>query len=247
MEQIKVYGERNSGTIYLEELLMSNTNAHIIRFDAPKILHYPLKKIDFFIDFLYWLQPKFLGWKHSVPPIKRINNADKSLNLKIITITKNPYSYLLSLHRRPYHSKEKISNFEDFLAHPFRQLPRDNFKIYKNRNPIELWNNKNESYLELKNSVKIPVVNLTYEKLILDPESVFESLTEELSISSSSPKFTNVISSTKKVRSTFDDYRDYYLNEKWKEKLSAHSLTLINQFLDEKLMKKFGYDLIHPK
>ncbi len=44
-----------------------------------------------------------LGWKHSIPGLDVIKKSAKSNQTLFITITKNPYSFLLSLHQCPHH------------------------------------------------------------------------------------------------------------------------------------------------
>ena len=39
-------------------------------------------------------------------------------------------------------------------------------------------------------------------------------------------------------------YRDYYLNERWREELSSEAIDLINTTLDRELMDYFGYELL---
>ena len=37
-------------------------------------------------------------------------------SIRFVTLTKNPYSWLLSLYRRPYHAGEKAETFAEFLS-----------------------------------------------------------------------------------------------------------------------------------
>jgi hypothetical protein len=39
-------------------------------------------------------------------------------------------------------------------------------------------------------------------------------------------------------------YKDYYLNERWREKLDRESIELINASLDKSLMRYYGYEIL---
>ena len=149
-KQIKLYGERNTGTNYLSKLIELNLNAEQIPGVAPASVQkiqqaLPGKELirDIYFQYSY---KKNLGWKHThVKPYKQT-----SRNLAFLTLTKNPYAWLLSLHRNPYHQHyTRKPSFKDFLQQPWRTVRRDNLK-HTIKNPIELWNLKNQSYLQLE-------------------------------------------------------------------------------------------------
>ena len=105
----------------------------------------------------------------------RLNNPE----LSFLTITKNPYSWLLSLHRRPYHQKiDRNLSFEQFLQSKWTTLKRDNSAPVLN-SPIELWNKKNRSYLNLD---KKRTLNTTSEDIFKDPANLFEKISSHLHI-----------------------------------------------------------------
>ena len=60
--------------------------------------------------------------------------------------------------------------------------------------------------------------------------------------------FVNVLSATKghDRAKTFEDYRDYYLNERWRAKLDEENTRLINQSLNRELMSRLQYKWIEP-
>jgi hypothetical protein len=55
-------------------------------------------------------------------------------------------------------------------------------------------------------------------------------------------EFVNYDQSTKGENKDSDFYRDYYLNDKWKEKLSSQAVELINENVDLHIMNHFGYE-----
>ncbi|MDX2465024.1 MAG: hypothetical protein QNK31_11020 [Porticoccus sp.] len=194
--------------------------------------------------FFYFTSRKNLGWKHAcVKPVDQLRRYSlvRKKQPAFITITKNPYSWLLSLHRRPYHQYySKQPDFETFLTLPWKTVGRDNMK--KNlQNPIELWNVKNRSYRQL---LELGAMNITTEAIFENPEAVINKIAETFSINKKSDEFLNFERSTKEKDKDSNYYRDYYLSEKWREKLSKQALAIINDHVDKKLMSGFGYDVL---
>jgi len=243
--QIKLYGERNTGTNYLSKIIELNLNTNQIPGIAPPSV-LKLQRIlpgnelvrDIFFQFSY---KKNLGWKHtSVKPYK---NTSNKLNIAILTLTKNPYSWLLSLHRNPYHQYyAQKPSFKDFLQQPWKTVRRDNLNPIL-KNPIELWNLKNKSYLQLDKEI---VLNITSEALINDPETIINEISQHFTINRKSNTFINYQQSTKDHKKNSNYYRDYYLNEKWREIISPEEIAIINKTLDRELMSHYGYTLLSP-
>jgi Sulfotransferase domain len=97
-KRVKVFGERNSGSIYLEWLLTHNLK---------------VKLVD------HWV----LGWKHRLAPDPTELTSEVA-DLSFVVIAKNPYAWTLSQHRRPHHYEElRKLPFADFLRFPFGDYP----------------------------------------------------------------------------------------------------------------------------
>lgn len=244
---IKVYGERNTNTNYLSKLLELNLDVCELPGTVPYLMvkaleYFPWQEAvkDFYFNVTY---PKNLGWKHAcVKKQEELNNYELVKNgLAFITITKNPYSWLLSLYRMPYHGgRTKGLSFEEFLRRPWRTVGRENtIPLFKN--PVELWNVKNASYLCLD---KDKALNITSEMIFINAESVLNDISDKFSINKKSENFVNYEKSTKNKNRDSGYYRDYYLNEKWREKLSADAIGIINESLDKQLMSQYGYSVI---
>ena len=56
--------------------------------------------------------------------------------------------------------------------------------------------------------------------------------------------FRNHDISTKDRNKDFGFYRDYYLNERWRDELTDAAIALINQRLDHDMASRFGYDTL---
>jgi hypothetical protein len=186
---------------------------------------------------------KNLGWKHTcVKSPEDLNQYELARsNLIFLTITKNPYSWLLSLYRRPHHQYyADNSSFETFLQRQWLTVGRDNIKTVL-ANPIELWNIKNNSYLQLDQK---STTNITTEGIFEDPEAIIQNMSQRYSIERKSESFVNHEASTKDKSKDSAYYREYYLSEKWRENLSNEAIAIINESVDKELMSYFGYRVL---
>lgn len=246
-KSIKIYGERNTNTNYLSKLIDINLDVVEIPGVVPPFVMkmqdiLPTKELLRDIYFRLTFN-RNLGWKHmrARPPEELNRYSSTHTGLKFITITKNPYSWLLSLHRRPYHQYyHKPLSFEEFLQHPWKPVSRENI-TGQLPNPVELWNIKNQSYLQFDSN---NVINLTTEEIIDNPEAVIQKISEHFAIEKKQSNFVNYDQSTKDKNKDSAYYRDYYLSEKWREKLSGEAVAIINQSINKELMHHFGYSAL---
>jgi len=246
--RIKIYGERNTNTRYIETLIQLNLDAVQLKGVVPGYIKTTQKILPGknWLRDLYFSQSykQNLGWKHSqVKSIHELNDYDiLRRNICFVSITKNPYSWLLSLHRKPYNQqyRQKEHDFESFLQTPWRTDARDNCEKLL-ENPIVLWNIKNSSYLELAN---LNGLNITTEGVIRDPESVIDKIAVHFSIGKLGHKFINYEKSTKDAGKSFAFYQDYYLNERWRDEISEKAIAIINKAVDKTLMKQFDYKVL---
>jgi hypothetical protein len=246
-KKIKIYGERNTNTNYVEKIVANNLDVKQISGIAPKsirIIQNKFKNREFVRDSYFTLTHSCnLGWKHSrvtsfsmlkYYPI--VNN-----DLSFLTITKNPYSWLLSLYKKPYHQKTQIKqSFGEFLTTPWVTVGRDRV-IEKSVTPVQLWNIKNNSYLGLQSA---QVIFTTSEELLHNPKSIIESLSKNFNIKMKSAFFLDHILSTKDRNKDQAYYKDYYLNEKWQSELTNEHIKLINRQVDQHLMAFFKYKML---
>lgn len=253
---IKIFGERNTGTNYVSKLLAQNFPVDQLRGVArqPKVNRYRREIIKFFggdgfnQPFLEraadrYFQENFaqtLGWKHSRidPEDIRQHGPD---GLQILALTKNPYSWLLSMHKRPYQNGNAPSAFEDFLKADFPIHGRDNLPTNR-LNPVEIWNQKTRSYFDLAAQAD-NVTILKYEDLLRDEMGAMDALATSWGLPQVNA-VQSVDASTKGDKLSYNDYQDYYLSEKWRAKLSADDVATVNAALDHDLVKRAGYELI---
>jgi hypothetical protein len=240
MNLIKMFGERNAGTNYLKRIIELNLNVRQMRDSVPRWvgrLQTLLPGEEYLRDFYFKLTWRSnLGWKHSRVSLPAKIRSD----IGFVTVTKNPYAWLLSLHKRPYHQHARRVDFETFLASPWRTIWRDNLDMATLRNPILLWNIKNKSYLDL--AQQHPTILVRYEDMLRDPSGQIERIATTFDLKHKTRQFVDLIESTKKDTGKDNNYyKNYYLNEQWRIKLSPRAVELINKSLDTKIMEKFGY------
>lgn len=244
MTRLKLYGERNSGTNYVQSLVAANLDVDILRGVAPKWVLRVFRRSETAIDSYFMLARWWnLGWKHAVAPTTvplRLGRGP----VCFVTLVKNPYSWLLSLHRRPYNRGSRTGRvpFEEFLSSPWVTVRRERAaKAYPN--PVELWNAKTHSYLELPQRSR--GVCLRYETVLENPAAAIETLATQLQVPRRTSAFENVDESTKgETDKRFSDYQRYYLQQQWREQLDARAIELINASLDADVVSRAGYSLL---
>jgi hypothetical protein len=244
---IKIYGERNTATNYFSQLLHMNFEIFEVSGTAPpQVLRWQerlpgaewLKDLYFSLSF-----ERNLGWKHSqVAAIKKIQCTSiyKESELCIVTLTKNPYAWLLSLYKQPYHNYQTYNSFLEFLTNSWDTVGRDNIEG-SCENPIQLWNKKNRSYIQL---TEIGAINLKTEDLNSNTFAVLELLKNKFLLKKKTESYKNQTLSSKGENKNSDDYKSYYVNEQWREKISREEIAVINKTIDTKIMSHFGYKIL---
>jgi len=210
MKYVKVYGARNSGTIFLEWLVNKNLD---------------VKNLDTYD----------LGWKHRVAPSEDELTEKMKEEVVFLCLVKNPYSWLLSMHKRPYHH-ESLRNlsFKDFVKYSYGDY----------RNPMVMWNIKIESYFKLNEFVRNHEI-VKYEDILKDPNKMLDNLSERYGIEK--PAFykniNNLLTNNHGIKHQ-KFHKEFYLHERWKMKLRPEHIEQINKFLDKELMEKLNYTIL---
>ncbi|MEM7208548.1 MAG: sulfotransferase domain-containing protein [Pseudomonadota bacterium] len=253
---LKVIGERNTGTNYLDSLLEKNLNVELLDGEVPNTLGRIIKGLLFremFRDIYFSVSSsRNLGWKHRFAPDPDEVDAFKTRiarDVHLIILVKNPYSWLLSMHKRPYHQKRSIykkisrekETLNEFLLLPWPTVRRERGRS-KYANIVELLNFKLKSYIELAQSSHATIVR--YEDLLKNPEQEITALRKKLNLTTTTNSFVNIEGSTKGDARSFEDIQHYYLEEAWRTKLDNRSLALINSHLEEEDLSKLGYQMI---
>ncbi|MBC8486870.1 MAG: hypothetical protein H8D45_12630 [Bacteroidetes bacterium] len=210
MKFIKIYGERNSGTIYLEWLVKKNLDAEI-------------------------LETYDVGWKHRLAPVSDELTEKIKKDVLFLCLVKNPYSWLLSMHKRPYfHESLRELSFSDFIKYSYGDY----------RNPVIMWNLKNQSYVDLSNFVEKHEI-VRYEDILKDPATIINSMADKYGFKKSIffKNIQNLLTNKHGMKSR-KFHKDFYIKEQWRMKLRTNQINHINEYLDEDLMKKFNYSFV---
>lgn len=244
MKKIKIFGERNCGTNYIRELIIANIEAELLEGGVP--VKKGIMKSNIIFDRLFdLLHNNFLGWKHSFPNHKRIAARSDLQEILFVTITKNPYSFLLSLYNRPYHYKgSKPDTFYGFLTSNWDVLHRENSPTPILLSPVHLWNMKNGAYINLKREFPENTINLTYEALLREPGDVLSQICRQYGFDMRADEFQNLLRSTKDPGKDHEYYRSYYLDELWKNGITEKEVSFINSHLDREVVRHFGYETL---
>lgn len=264
-EYVKIYGERNSGTHFVHRLIRNNFHCQFVPgtladatpgyreafedelartvTDDAKRLWLRQVRMDEYFESNAW---STLGWKHAVPPLNTILGSPNVDCTLFVTVVKNPYSWALSLFRRPYEviAINKPTSLKEFLNEVWPTVRRDNAPSIL-KSPIELWNYKTASYHELAKHTN--TVNLRYEDTLADPLNSVNVLSDFLDRRSRDPVIES--ESAKEVDRGNKDlnyYRDYYLSERWRSDLTEADIALINEYLDPTTVRLAGYEMIDP-
>ena len=142
LPKVKVYGERNSGTNFLQALLLQNCQCEVA---SPQYEY---------------------GWKHGFPDEKHLTKKERKTGVFIIVV-RNVSDWLKSTHRRPYHMQPRES-FDDFVRQPVRPLesrrdhPVNVDERETNRTIMEIFCDKFRAYNDFFLNNKAVIVNLSF-------------------------------------------------------------------------------------
>lgn len=244
---VKIYGERNTNTNYLSELIRLNLALP----EVPGVVPSSVKRYQDKWPGKEWLRDLYffssygrnLGWKHAAvdwPRLKRTGLYRRN-SVTVVTLTKNPYAWLLSLYKRPYHQYYVTKpTFSEFLTRPWKTVCREGMPRWV-ETPVHLWNAKNASYLRYADEGR--ALHLRAEDTLIDPREVIKKIAQAAGLTCPS-EFINVLSSTKDGNKDFNYYRDYYLGERWRSGLGEQDVVIINQQLDKTLVEYYGYSFL---
>lgn len=180
IKNIKVYGERNSGTVYLLELLQKN-----------------LKNINVFRPNGY---KSNTGWKHGFPKINLFNTT----NTMFIVIFRNLKDWVNSMFRNPYHlmdiKNKNFFSFNKFISNDLKKMINCNKnhiilqdKREHNGNLFQIRYRKYNALYKLK---KYNTVFINLEYIQKNPKEFIEKICDFYKLNKIE-KFTKIIRHTK--------------------------------------------------
>lgn len=256
-EYVKVFGERNTGTNFLNQLLKENTTLKVLEhgenkrhkeraleiYKKHKITEKLAQKIilERLID--NERENEFshnFGWKHSAPSLQKIKAQKIYEKTLFICLIRNPWRFLTSLHHRPYNLIPVPGpNFSDFIRSPFLTNSRDGLSDNFIKSPVELWNKKVGSYQALQNKTNGNVITTYYEEIIINLSEFMYSLSQHCEIKSG--KIVVPHKSTKGDNKNFEEYRAEAISYDPLKFMSKDDALYIHQKLDTSVIKETPY------
>jgi hypothetical protein len=256
IRQLKIFGERNTGTRAVTLLIEQNIGRIICpsmrdfvkdwparealthEFNEPykRFLHHAL------VDDIFSQAPTEYRQKHTAP---EYSQNFLEFEIGVIFLIKNPYSWVLSMYNSPYGLLlPKPDKFSRFLQNPWLGLRRDNIPSVLSC-PLELWNRKLAAYCcfaEFARRDGLPLLFIKFEEFVADQ---LEVLSKIRSVFGFPGDCTVVITaSTKDPRLDWNYYREYYCGEAWRSSFSAEDLEFCATTINWDLAARFGYERI---
>lgn len=182
------------------------------------------------------------AWKHAAP---YFDPSFAKAEASVIFILRNPYSWLISLYKRPHHAKGiSCETLEQFIDFPWMTIAKDRVAPVLN-SPMNLWNEKLSAYADFQECCDIPFYQIRFENFVQNP---VETLAAALvSFGFETDGLAAIPLSVKNKSHSATGLADYYAQEKWRQRLTRQSVALINQHTDWQVAKRFGYEKLDPK
>ncbi len=233
IKRIQIFGERCSGTNYLESLLKANCK----NIDEDYFF-YGWKHFPCWFD--YPFNPKF----YPVP--KRNYTLENNRNCLFIIIFRDPYDWLRSLHLTPFHATDNLKNipFGDFIRTKWtvdaaQMREWGNFEINPAnglpfKNVMKLRKARILNMLRIKDLVH-NFYMINYETLSKSPEEVLREISHLFGVELQE-EFTPILQSKKGFKKNTEIYQGSHYPA-----ISAEDLAFINQQLDWSVEEQIGY------
>lgn len=260
-QRVKVFGERNTGTRAVIRMLMRAENVEEYLYPPelePLIEEYAGRIEDVEAKFagawrrvyreaLRDARQEALGplgtWKHSAP---NYHPAFKEADIRPLFMLRNPYSWLLSLHRRPYHALgRRKSGFSEFLGEPWLAMRRENLPPLI-ETPMQLWNYKLAAYSRFRADATregLLCGVLCFEDFVNAPAHALKRVLRQMGLE---PEGLNTGRPTKPMGLKARERRHYYGRELWKAQLSSSDVAAINAAIDWDLAATYDYAPLDP-
>lgn len=252
LRYIKLFGERNSGTTWLEKLIRHNLDAKLLIITAEKIRKRGgyRGRADFegAMDHFFLNEGRVnFGWKHRAVSVSSLVQRAKYPDTAFIFLTKDPYWFVRSLWRNPYNRlarNTKKLELSQFAQKPWPLLARDEIDGESLTSPFKLWSHKVRSYLETVEGLPTGKATLIrYEDVLVDPESELRKAAATLGVDHGET-FRNWETDTKGGSAYGADYyKQRYLSANYSDFFDEAALEMAARDLDRDLLDRLGYSL----
>lgn len=254
-EYVKIYGERNTGTNVLEQTIQKNFDCEVLpgnhrlpdedAYELARSLGFAGSEYFMFVDGLQAdsLREHLhqdLGWKHACPPLEVIQNYKNLDKTLFIVISKDPYNWLLSFHRRPYNqlTTQKL-DFSSFIRYFWITSHKEFAPRTIIKNPVVLYSIKMQSYIQLEKTV-CHFIHIPYLEFLFNFEEVMLQLAAF--IKPVSENFSRCINSAKGDGVSVEEYKQKYSKDPL-DLISKMDAEFISSQLDQNVLDHWGYQL----
>jgi hypothetical protein len=198
------------------------------------------------------------GWKHAGVPVFSDGSGLQYPKMPAVFVVKNPYAFVLSLHKHFVDNRKGMiaqTDFDAFLTRPIvlfdSQLaasPQMRFP-----NPVQYWN---FVYWNLENldRERFRCTGFNHEDLIAEPDRIrevenlgkFVRRTGEIVVPQNQMRRlgpnSRLTIEEYETKETFD--RAYYLERKYLDRLTSAQIAFISSEADPAVMQRRGYDIL---
>lgn len=252
---VKVLGERNSGTNLFHKILKSDFNVSIFgnsssmnrdekaflkRSNIARAIRREMRET--INDDNHFRQiPINGGWKHSAVTDRFVEEFAIPNSCLVLCIVRHPVAWANSMHKSAFHSVVSTpDNFSEFISSPWIARYRDELSTRFLESPLQLWQAKVESYVSYANKYDFFSI-IKYEDLVLDSPRVFSDLSRILP-----NRNAKITVPEKEVRwfrrsaTRSEDYVEKIQNTSF-DQLSNDDNNIFKSTISDSLIRHFGY------
>lgn len=258
--QIKLYGERNTGTHFVQNLLRKNFAQVLLPGAANGREKKDRKRLVKAVD--GWLIarivkdrfdaqannsrliPEGFGWKHINPPTEYFKAVpERVAGTLFLILVKHPVFWTVSFLKRPYHSFFRYDgmSFSEFVRHPFVPTGRDNVDAAVYDSVVDLYGAKVDGYRRL--------VELGVHYELVRYESLIQNIGEFLADLQTRHRLTRLHegpdivreAATKNDAETLSDYREKYRLDNVRTVVTPDDYDFIIERFGEERLRWLGY------
>jgi hypothetical protein len=251
----KIYGERNSGTRFLTDLIKKNFTTPVLlgstpgEYDElglctpePSLVRNVIRDRQTHLANRRAI-PDTLGWKHMSPPIDFLKAMPQlAATTLFLIIVKHPVFWALSFHRRPYSSyfDSRKLNFDEWLRQIFIPTARDNVEQAFYPSAMGIYAAKVDGYRRLA-ELQVPFELIRYEELISDIPRFLRRLEVKYRLPRQRRRDVIRRTSTKGDKRELGDFLAQYRLDRVTASVSADNYDFIISSFGEDRLRWLGY------
>lgn len=257
---VKIFGERNTGTRAMRDLL-SQVEGVQLRLGSPPDHAGHMAAVQAAVEtqldgrwrktYLHAIRDELAvsaaetdPWKHAAP---RLSDTMRAAGLNSIHMVRDPYSWLIALARRPYHIKgPNAETLAGFAARPWMTEAREGLPRVV-LSPATLWAMKARAHLRFQAEAREAGLGceiIRFEDFIQASAMVAGDAFARLGLPPT--ELEARAENTKPGEPGLDVLRRYYAEERWQSWLTVETVTRVNAHIDWNYAEALGYRRREP-